>query len=544
MKSAKSNNYQPKSFSMDQECPHQISDLSARGDLIITDTEENGETKSPNKCKDVQHVGGQLSPFHFSAQESIYRSLSSNYFHELSEKSSELKNSLATLLVIPAYDVDILELQRIIPTSIAVYEERQLYNLLLLCDNPNFRIIYVSSESISEDVIGYYLRLRSNQDNWRDQLSRLTMLSINDSSFPTPLSQKILNRPQLLTQIREIIFQNPLESCTDYESTEHKIYDHDKYHYIGLSVYTGSTICSCISHALRVPLLEADQAYLHWGTKQGSREIFCASNIPFPRGTPDRDCHDYGTLLTPLPADSFLNVLHNTELYPWENKMRYIRSTRDLSIGLARQIILKNVRPQRWMIKLNQGFCGRCNATLDLTELQNDPRYKASILSEMTKISSTDATFLLNDNVNEKIIDLALNIERRLPLMQFMDPSLSWENPSNDADHPGFHCQMQRLGVIAEELIENVCSSVATGDQAVSIRSPSFQGVISEDDKCDGSTPKRSVHIVSTHEQILQGLMFVGCKMPASEPYRTQLIEYGLKIGSELASWCYWSFLR
>jgi len=187
------------------------------------------------------------------------------------------------------------------------------------------------------------------------------------------------------------------------------------------------------------------------------------------------------------------------------------------------------------MIKLNQGFCGRCNATLDLSELQNDPRYKACKLSENTENTSPDATFLLNKDVNDKITDLALNIERRLPLMQFMDPSLIWDNPSNDADHPGFHCQMQRLGVIAEELIENICSSISSRDEAVSIRSPSFQGVISEDDKCDGSIPNRTVYAVSTHEQVLKGLVFVGCKMPAAEPYRTKLIEYGLKIGRQLA---------
>jgi len=297
MKSAASNNHKPKSFSIDKECPNQLSDLTVGGNLIRKDTNENGATESLIRCNDIQQVEGPLSPSHISAQEWIYRSLSSNYIHEFSKKSSELKKSLATLLVIPAYDVDTLELQRIIPTSIAVYEERQLYNLLLLRDNPNCRIIYISSESISDDVIGYYLRLGSNQDSWRNQLSRLTMLSINDSSFQTPLSKKVLKRPQLLRQIQELIFQNPLKSWTEYELTEQRIFDYNKHHYIGLSVYTGSTICSCLSHALKVPLLETDQAYLHWGTKQGSREIFYASNIPFPRGTPDKDCHDYGQLV-------------------------------------------------------------------------------------------------------------------------------------------------------------------------------------------------------------------------------------------------------
>jgi hypothetical protein len=94
------------------------------------------------------------------------------------------------------------------------------------------------------------------------------------------------------------------------------------------------------------------------------------------------------------------------------------------------------------------------------------------------------------------------------------------------------------LGAIAEELFENDCASMKFEEEEISIRSPSFQGVITVNDKaCEsgGCVNRNSVHVISTHEQVLSGIVFVGCEMPAAEAYRKKLIEYGLQIGSQLA---------
>ncbi len=48
-----------------------------------------------------------------------------------------------------------------------------------------------------------------------------------------------------------------------------------------------------------------------------------------------------------------------------------------------------------------------------------------------------------------------------------------------------------------------------------------------------------SVKVISTHEQILggpDGQVFLGCKFPAKEIYRSKLQEYGLRVGNYLAS--------
>lgn len=456
--------------------------------------------------------------------------LSTNYIRELTQKSIKSNNAPTTLVVIPSMDVDTFELQRIFPTMIPILEERQLYNLLLLCENPNLQIIYVTSENVSEHVVGYYLRLGTDKVKWRDQLPRLHMLSVNDNSMQTTLSQKILERPKLLSQLRELTFPSPPNSSSLQDNSGGRVHSKSnaKQHYVGLSVFTGSSGCSRLSRALGLPLLEADLAQLHWGTKQGSREIFSAAKVPYPRGTPDKDCGDYDSLLTAL-FDESQNCDNNK--YNWEDSIRYIRSPHVLSIGLARQILLKNVRPQRWMVKLNQGFCGKGNAILDLTELQNDPRYQ---ICEAMHSSHVETQL---SNVGEKINALAIDIESRLPSMRFEDPTLTWDAREN-SEHPGFCFQMRRLGVIAEELYGSSSDFAKSEKSEIIIRSPSFQGVIvANGERCESdlNLNERTVHMISTHEQILHGLVFMGCQMPASDAYRSILVDYGLKVGDQLA---------
>ena len=460
-----------------------------------------------------------------------YLDLSTNYIREFTQKSIKSNSVPTTLVVIPSMDVDNFELQRIFPTMIPILEERQLYNLLLLRENPNLQIIYVTSENVSEHVVGYYLRLGTDKVKWREQLTRLHMLSANDNSMQTTLSQKILERPKLLNLLRELTFPGTPNSSSLKDNSGGRVHSKSnaEQHYVGLSVFTGSSGCSRLSRALGLPLLEADLAHLHWGTKQGSREIFFAAKVPFPRGTPDTDCGDYDSLLTALNDES---PNRDNNIYNWEDSIRYIRSPQALSIGLARQILLKNVRPQRWMVKLNQGFCGKGNAILDLTDLQNDPRYQ---ISEAMHSSHVETQL---SNVCEKINALAIDIESRLPSMRFEDQTLTWDGARENIEHPGFCFQMRRLGVIAEELYIGSSDVAKSEKDEIIIRSPSFQGVImAKDERCDSdlNLNERTVRMLSTHEQILNGLVFIGCQMPALDTYRSILVDYGMKIGDQLA---------
>lgn len=74
--------------------------------------------------------------------------------------------------------------------------------------------------------------------------------------------------------------------------------------------------------------------------------------------------------------------------------------------------------------------------------------------------------------------------------------------------------KINKIGVIVEIWMDNTESS------------PSCQGIIHSDGE---------VEILSTHEQILNGMIYVGCQFPAKDEYRKQIMDYSLKIGHLLS---------
>lgn len=84
--------------------------------------------------------------------------------------------------------------------------------------------------------------------------------------------------------------------------------------------------------------------------------------------------------------------------------------------------------------------------------------------------------------------------------------------------HPGFKSQMLRLGVIAEVYLDNPKAS------------PSVQALIEPMAK----SREEKVMILSTHEQILNGQVFEGCRNPSAHAYRSKLVQYTMKIGHAL----------
>ena len=93
-------------------------------------------------------VCNESSPFHVCP-------LSPDYISLLAEGVE--KNDV-TLVVIPSMDFDAEEMKRFC-SCIEKYEERQLYNVLLL-DNPQVKVVYVSSREPPEGFIRYLLELR------------------------------------------------------------------------------------------------------------------------------------------------------------------------------------------------------------------------------------------------------------------------------------------------------------------------------------------------------------------------------------------------
>lgn len=388
-----------------------------------------------------------------------------------------------TVVVIPSIDLDKKELTRMC-ADIEFYEERQLFHLLMAGD-PSVRIIYLTSRPVDESVVKYYLSLSHHEDidtahyqsnlfcDVHNMLPRVIMIHV-PSTECISLSDKILRQKKLITLLQELI-RSPFGGKT-FEQNDNTA---------GMCVFTGSYSVDELSHELGIKLLEASGESLHFGTKQGSREIFAACDISHPAGTPSLEDED---LLTYGDSSE-----HGGKVY-WAYNHRYIRSSHNLAIGIAR-LIVRGVRPRKWVVKLNQGFSGKGNASIDLQHIQR--RFAECQVGDLE-----EATFRLAKMIEK---ELATNLKCE-------DPKMTWLDTPGQV---GFRTQIQRLGVIAEVFIEG---EVPT--------SPSIQAVVEANDVC----------IVSTHEQVLAGQVYSGCRNPCNPAYRASIMEAGLKVGKFLAA--------
>jgi hypothetical protein len=154
-----------------------------------------------------------------------------------------------------------------------------------------------------------------------------------------------------------------------------------------------------------------------------------------------------------------------------------VHSLDDLAEAAA---LLWEQHPQlaRAVVKLNEGFSGEGNAPLELAPLQ------LAALSER---------------------------QRRQRLRQAMEqlamPAPAWQQI------------LQEQGALVEAWLEG-------GEE---LRSPSVQATI---------LPGGAVEVLSTHEQILggpSGQTYLGCRFPAEDPYRLELVRHGQAIGEALA---------
>src|SRR5215467_5588196 len=188
------------------------------------------------------------------------------------------------------------------------YEERYLF-LLLLLRHPRLRMIYVTSMPIAPQIVEYYLALLPGVIPSHAR-ARLSLISVGDAS-PRSLSQKLLDRPRLLSLIRSLV-PNPLRSH--------------------LVPYNTTPLERDLAIELGIPMYGADPRFFSLGTKSGCRELFADLGIRHPLG--------------------------------FEN----LRSIEDAVEALMR---LREARPDvtKALVKLNEGVSGEGNAMVDLRNL-------------------------------------------------------------------------------------------------------------------------------------------------------------------------------
>ena len=171
-----------------------------------------------------------------------------------------------TSVVVPSLSVDQEELAKV--SGAAYYEERLLFSLIRL-RNPEARVIYLSSQPVHPDTIDYYLQLLIRVPASHAK-RRLLLLSVQDSS-PVPLTQKILDRPRVLTRLRGWIGDRNRAYITCYNSTP---------------------LERRLAVELDIPLNGADPDLLWLGTKSGSRKAFRQAGVGLPEGFEDLGSRD------------------------------------------------------------------------------------------------------------------------------------------------------------------------------------------------------------------------------------------------------------
>ncbi|PXX06323.1 peptide ligase PGM1-related protein [Mycolicibacterium moriokaense] len=190
-------------------------------------------------------------------------------------------------------------------TVMQAMEERALF-LLLLLRQPRLRMIYVTSQPISESIIEYYLGLLPGVIP-RHARARLTLCPIGDAS-PDSLSSKLLARPKLLREIRSML-PNPARSH--------------------LIPYNTTPLERDVALSLGIPMYGADPRLADLGSKTGCRRMFEELGVQCPVGA--EDLHTVDDIVAGVQS------------------MRVRRPSLTLAI-----------------VKLNEGVSGSGNAMVDL----------------------------------------------------------------------------------------------------------------------------------------------------------------------------------
>jgi len=232
-----------------------------------------------------------------------------------------------TVIIVPSLTLDSDILAKI--SGHIHYEERMLC-LLLLLRMPRTQVIYLSSMPIDEVIVDYYLHLIPGITH-RHARNRLTLLSCFDAS-PIPLTDKILKRPRLIAQIKQLI---------------------PPHHVAHISAFNVTPAEEELALALGFPLYGCPSNLSHWGSKSGSRELFKQAGIPIPPG--------------------------------YEN----LKSIEDILEALM-ALKIENPDLRKTVLKLNEGFSGDGNSIYTYGKL---PKITGDLLRTNLKIVAGDMSY-------------------------------------------------------------------------------------------------------------------------------------------------------
>ncbi len=215
-----------------------------------------------------------------------------------------------TVVVVPSMSLDERELAKI--PGVIHYEERMLC-LLMLLKLPRTQLIYVTSKALDPAVIDYYLHLLPGIPG-RHARDRLQLLSMGDESL-TPLSAKILSRPDRLAKLKRMIRHPKAAHMTCFNS---------------------SPLERTLAVQLEIPMYACDPDLSHLGNKSRSRATFREVGLGLPAGFED------------------------------------LQDRKDLIEALV-ELASTEPNARRAVVKLNDGFSGEGNAVAHIGALTDAP---------------------------------------------------------------------------------------------------------------------------------------------------------------------------
>jgi pheganomycin biosynthesis PGM1-like protein len=244
---------------------------------------------------------------------------------------------------------------------IQAYEERFLF-LLLLLRQPKARLVYVTSQAIHPNIVDYYLGLLPGIIPSHAR-QRLHLVSPLDGSS-RPLSEKLLERPRLLDQLRRLV-PNP-----------------DRAH---LVPFNTTELERDLALALGIPMYGADPKFFPYGTKTGCRRLFEEQGVRHPLGRED------------------------------------LGSMGELAAAIAE---LRSERPglEHVIVKLNEGVSGEGNALLELTGLPEGAGQRE--IEERLRQLQFELPGITYDHYVDMLEKRGAVVEERITGEEFRSPSV------------------------------------------------------------------------------------------------------------------------
>jgi hypothetical protein len=249
-------------------------------------------------------------------------------------------------------------------TLVQAMEERALFFLLLL-RQPRLRMIYVTSLPVADSVVDYYLGLLPGVIPSHAR-ARLTLVSVGDAG-PGTLSDKLLARPRLLREIRDLI-PNPARChLVPYNTT-------DRERDVALS--------------LGIPMYGSDPRLSDLGSKTGCRRIFEELGVRCPVGADD------------------------------------LRTVDDIVAAIQE---MRRRRPtlHEAIVKLNEGVSGSGNALVDLHDLpeSGSPDEAEEIKQRVLGMALEDPSIGIEKYLDAFAADAGI-VEERITGVQLTSPSV------------------------------------------------------------------------------------------------------------------------